>query len=162
MRGASAAPIAEVSMTIQEILGRKGRDVVTIAPERSVYDAARTLVEHNIGGLVVVSGGRTVGILTERDVLRLTARAPGRLHAITVESAMTRDLVTAAPADDLHYAMSLMTTRRIRHLPVVDDGRLAGIVSIGDLVNACRLLAEDENLHLRGYIQGVPAEAIRH
>ncbi len=149
-------------MTIQEILGRKGRDVITVAPDRSVYDAARILVEHNIGGLVVMTGERPVGILTERDILRLTTRAPGRLDTITVESAMTRDLVTATPADDLQHAMSLMTTRKIRHLPVVEAGRLAGIVSIGDLVNACRLMAEDENLHLRGYIQGVPAEAIRH
>jgi CBS domain-containing protein len=148
-------------MTILEILGHKDRSVITIAPDRSVLDAVMTLVEHNIGGLVVVSGEQPVGILTERDVLRLTARTPGALHTIPVESAMTRSLVTATPTDDLRQAMALMTSRKIRHLPVLDAGQLVGIVSIGDLVNACRLLAEDENLHLKGYIQGAPAEAIK-
>ncbi|HSR41344.1 MAG TPA: CBS domain-containing protein [Longimicrobiales bacterium] len=140
-------------MKIREILRRKGHDVVTVAPTSSVLDAVRTLVEHNIGSLVVIDeGDAPAGIITERDVLRLTSRAPGTLDETAVASAMTRDLVTATPDDELHEMMGVMTERRIRHLPVLEEGRLAGIVSIGDLVNACWSEARDENAHLREYI----------
>jgi CBS domain-containing protein len=141
-------------MTLQKILDRKGHEVVTIAPDRSVLQAAQLLVEHNIGGVVVMEEGSPVGILTERDVLRLTALSPGRLDRVSVGEAMSRPLVTGSAGDDMLDVMGLMTDRRIRHLPILDHGRLAGIVSIGDLVNACRLAAEEENEHLRGYIQG--------
>jgi len=149
----------EVRVTIRDILRRKGQRVVTITPDCTVLEAVNTLVAHNIGGLVVTSGDRPIGILTERDVLRLTARAPGQLQSFEVGAVMTRELILATPEHDLHEAMGLMTERKIRHLPVMNGDALAGIVSIGDLVNACRELAEDENQHLRGYIQGVPAEA---
>lgn len=141
-------------MKIDEILRNKGRDVVTITPQRTVLEAARVLVDRNIGSLVVVEGRRPVGILTERDVLRLTALAPEDMGTLAVADAMTRDMVTAAPGDGLRTMMDVMTEKRIRHLPVVDDGELAGIISIGDLVNACRLSVEAENSHLREYIQG--------
>ena len=136
------------------ILSRKGSDVVTIEEERTVLEAVRRLVEHDIGGLVVTEGERPVGIITERDVLRLTADSPGVLDSIRVGAAMTRDVVTTDPDADLHEMMGVMTNRRIRHLPVVVDGRLAGIVSIGDLLNAAREVAEQENTHLRQYIHG--------
>jgi CBS domain-containing protein len=151
-----------VHVTIADILRHKGRGVVTITQDRSVLDAVRVLVENNIGGLIVIDGDRPIGILTERDVLRLTARSAGQLESFTIGSVMTRDLVTATPAHHLQQAMTLMTERRIRHLPVLEDQALVGIVSIGDMVNACRSEAEEENGHLRGYIQGVPAEAVRH
>lgn len=141
-------------MKIDEILRNKGRDVVTIAPQKTVLEAARVLVDRNIGSLVVVEGRRPVGILTERDVLRLTALAPEDMGTLPVADTMTRDMVTASPADGLREMMDVMTEQRIRHLPVVDDGELAGIISIGDLVNACRLSVEAENSHLREYIQG--------
>jgi CBS domain-containing protein len=141
-------------MRLQEILDRKGHDVITITPDRSVLQAVELLVEHNIGGVVVVEEGSLVGILTERDVLRLTARTPGALDALTVAETMTRELVTGLADDDMLDVMGLMTRRRIRHLPILDEGRLAGIVSIGDLVNACRRTAEEENQHMREYIQG--------
>jgi CBS domain-containing protein len=141
-------------MRIQEILRHKGHDVVTIPQDRSALDAVMLLVEHNIGGVMVVDADRPIGILTERDILRLTARAAGRLDTVTVASAMTRDLVTATADIELHDAMGLMTRHKIRHLPVLDGERLAGMVSIGDLVDACRTAAEQENDHLREYIQG--------
>jgi CBS domain-containing protein len=141
-------------MRLQEILDRKGHDVITITPDRSVLQAVELLVEHNIGGVVVVEDGSLVGILTERDVLRLTARTPGALDGLTVAETMTRELVTGLADDDMLDVMGLMTRRRIRHLPILDEGRLAGIVSIGDLVNACRRTAEEENQHMREYIQG--------
>lgn len=142
-------------MKIEEILRRKGREVVTIRGEETVLDAVRRLVEHDIGSLVVEDGGRVVGIFTERDVLRLTARRPGELPELRVEEVMTREVRTATPDDEVSQTMDVMTERRIRHLPVLERGRLAGIISIGDLLNACRVSAEDENEQLRSYIHGV-------
>lgn len=141
-------------MKIDEILRNKGREVVTITPQRTVLEAARVLVDRNIGSLVVVEGRRCVGIVTERDVLRLTALAPEDMGTLPVGDTMTRDMVTASPGDGLREMMNVMTEERIRHLPVVDDGELVGIISIGDLVNACRLSVEAENSHLRQYIRG--------
>jgi len=140
-------------MKIREILRKKGHDVVTVGPDHSVIEAVRMLVRHNIGGLVVMEGERPAGIITERDVLRLTADGPPSLESVQVGSVMTRELITAGPDDDLHELMDVMTERRVRHLPVMEDERLVGIVSIGDLVNACRTVAEDENVHLRRYIR---------
>ena len=140
-------------MRLKEILVRKGHHVQSIAEDRSVLEAAKELVHHNIGSLLVTRAGRVTGILTERDVLRLAAER-GPLDALAVGSIMTADLVLAGPDDELYDAMGVMTERRIRHLPVMDGGHVVGIVSIGDLVNACRVVAEDENAHLRQYIHG--------
>lgn len=96
-------------MKIEEILQTKGRDVVTIAESRSVLEAAQLLVDRNIGGLVVTDGGRPTGILTERDILRLTARSPGELGSIQVGTVMTRDVITATPEDRLADVMGVMT-----------------------------------------------------
>lgn len=141
-------------MKIRDILQRKGQEVVTTSPDHPVLHAMRTLVEHNIGSLIVMEGSEILGILTERDVLRLGARDPTLLSSTRVGDAMTRDLVVGVAEDDIHYVMNVMTESRIRHLPIVRDGALAGIVSIGDLVNACRREAEVENRYLRDYIQG--------
>jgi len=142
-------------MKIKQILRTKGHDVVTISESQTVLDAARLLVARNIGGLVVVEGQRPTGILTERDILRLTAQAPGELSSIRVGNVMTREMLTASPEDSLARMMDVMTENRIRHLPIIEGDRLAGIVSIGDLLNACRTSAETENSQLREYIQGV-------
>ncbi|NNF27932.1 MAG: CBS domain-containing protein [Gemmatimonadetes bacterium] len=142
-------------MKILEILRSKGHNVVTITESQSVLEAVRLLVAENIGGLVVTEGERPTGILTERDILRLTARAPSELGSISIGSVMTRDLITSSPQDRLSDMMDVMTENKIRHLPVVESGRLVGIISIGDLVNACRVSAETENSELRQYIQGV-------
>jgi len=142
-------------MNVRSILATKGHEVVTTSPERSVLDAARTLVEHDIGALVVTEAGVLLGILSERDVLRLTARSPGALASVRVEDAMTKDVVVAEEADTVELAMDLMTRHRVRHLPIVREGRLRGIVSIGDVVNAVRTQAEVENQQLRDYIGGV-------
>lgn len=141
-------------MKIEEILRTKGREVVTITGDRGVLEAARVLVDHNIGSLVVVEGRRPVGIVTERDLLRTTAARSSDLESIRVAEVMTREMITAGPGDRLREMMDVMTRQRIRHLPVIDDGELVGIISIGDLVNACRQSVEAENSHLREYIQG--------
>ncbi len=142
-------------MKIGDILRTKGREVETIAESQTVLAAARVLVERNIGSLVVTDGQRLVGIFTERDILRLTAREPRELASIQIGGVMTRDVITAAPDDTVAAVMDVMTENRVRHVPIVAGGELAGIVSIGDLVNACRESAESENSQLRQYIQGV-------
>jgi len=141
-------------MKAERILSRKGHNVVTIASDRSVAEAVRVLVEHGIGSVVVTGGEEVLGILTERDILRLADRNPGGLAEIRVEEVMTRDLVVAAPQDSVPHLMELMTHHRVRHLPILEDGVLRGLVSIGDVVNALRLEAQAENTHLRQYVQG--------
>ncbi len=140
-------------MKIRDILRHKGHDVVTASTGDSVLQAVRVLVDHNIGGVVVVEGGEVIGILTERDILRLVASKPDELQALEVGQVMTRDVIRLAPDDDLAHVMEVMTENRIRHLPVIEESRLAGIVTIGDVVNAFRRVAEDENAHLRQYIK---------
>lgn len=142
-------------MRIREIIQSKGAFVVTVDPDRTVMDAMKVLVNHGIGAVVVVQGEDIAGILTERDVLRLGAASASSLETTRVAEAMTRDLIVAVPDDDLDYAMETMTRNRIRHLPVVEGGRLAGMLSIGDVVNAVRRRVESENRHLRDYIQGI-------
>lgn len=141
-------------MRLSDILRVKGSVVVTIDPDRTVLDAASTLVDHNIGAVVVVEEGATVGILSERDILRLTAQAPEELERTSVADIMTRKVVFAGEADSLASAMESMTGNRIRHLPVVRDEELVGMVSIGDVVNALRTEFEEENQHLKQYITG--------
>lgn len=141
-------------MRIQEILDSKGDRVVTTSPNGTVLDAMEVLNEHNIGAVVVVEGDAIRGILSERDVLRLGAGNPQLLSTTSIRDAMTRNVIVGLPDDQVHAAMGVMTRNRIRHLPIVMDGRLAGIVSIGDLVNACWVKAADENQYLKDYIQG--------
>jgi CBS domain-containing protein len=141
-------------MKLEEILRHKGHDVVTITETKSVLTAAQALVDHNIGALLVTEGEHLTGILTERDILRVTARSPGELDSIQVGAVMTRELITAGPQDRLTEMMDVMTQNKIRHLPVLEGDGLIGIISIGDLVNASLVVAEEENSHLRSYIQG--------
>lgn len=142
-------------MRIQELLQGKGHSVVTITEEKTVLDAVQVLVEHNIGGVVVTKEGQPTGIITERDILRLTARAPAELGSIQVGEVMTRELITARSDDLVTALMDVMTENRIRHVPIVDEDRLTGIISIGDVLNACRAESDAENSQLRKYIQGV-------
>jgi len=125
-------------MKIAAILATKGADVETIWPDRRVREAVALLARRNIGALVVVDEGQApVGIMSERDVVRAAA-TDETIFARPVSAIMTRNLVTATPEDDLLSVANVMTERRIRHLPVVQAGRLVGIVSIGDVVKAQR------------------------
>jgi len=141
-------------MRIREVLDRKGSAVVTVEPDRTVHEAMKVLVEHNIGAVVVARDSVIVGILTERDVLRLGAAGPESLATTRVADAMTTDLVVGVAEDLVDYAAGIMTANRIRHLPIVEGERLAGVVSIGDIVNAMKREKEVENRYLRDYIQG--------
>ncbi len=142
-------------MRISDILHTKGSEVISVAPNQTVLTAVRILSEHRIGALVVRTGDEVLGILTERDVLDLAAGDPRRVESTRVEDVMTSDVLVAVPEDDLEYVMNIMTENRVRHLPIVVDGRLEGIVSIGDVVNAVRRGMEAENRHLKDYIHGV-------
>jgi CBS domain-containing protein len=145
-------------MRVKEILSRKGSKVVTISPTETVHEAIQALVEHNIGGLVVTaSNGTVVGIITERDIMRESAERSDRLKVTTVGDVMTRDLIIGVPDDDLEYVMGIMTKNRIRHLPVLDESGLVGIVSIGDVVNTHLNKTAFENRMLKDYIHGVNA-----
>ncbi len=141
-------------MNVQSILGGKGTDVATIAQTASLRDAIRILGERRIGALVVSGDGRVIeGILSERDVVRTAAA--GTLDGVSVGAVMSTNVVTCSAGDGVDQLMSLMTERRIRHLPVVDDnGRLSGIVSIGDVVKARLTELEHENQALADYISG--------
>ena len=131
-------------MNIAHLLAGKGRGVVTIGPEDSIRQALGLLAQHNIGALIVVDNRQQpVGILSERDIVREAARNEG-VFAQPVSALMTRNVVIGAPQDDVQAVAHTMTERRIRHVPVMDQGALVGIVSIGDLVKAQRDQYEGE------------------
>jgi CBS domain-containing protein len=125
-------------MNIRSLLATKSGPPITIRPEQSVREAVALLTKHNIGALIVVNAAHTpVGIISERDVVREAARNE-RVFTRTVNEIMTKDVITGLPQDDLISVANTMTEKRIRHLPVVDMGKLVGIVSIGDVVKAQR------------------------
>jgi len=145
----------ERAIPVSEILSAKGSDVLSGPEDLTLVEAARLMVEAGVGSLVVMDGAdRVIGILTERDVLRFTARNPDRLAGTRVGDIMTRELLVGLPTDTVESMMAVMTERRIRHLPILVNGRLAGIVSIGDLVKATVHQANFEVRLLRDYITG--------
>ena len=140
-------------MTIAAVLGTKGSGVETIAADATVADAVRKLGEKRIGALPVVEDGRIVGIMSERDVIySLREHGPGAL-GLSVSAVMSAPAITADPETDVLEALSLMTQRRIRHLPVLERGEIRGIVSIGDLVKHRMERIEAEADAMRAYIQ---------
>ena len=143
-------------MLIRDILRKKGNHVVTIESHRSVHQAIRSLVANNIGALLVISADdQLVGIFTERDILREVAERSGQLRETSVGDVMTRNVIIGVPEDTIEYVMGVMTRNRIRHLPVLEGEELAGIISIGDVVNAQLRETEFENRLLKDYIHGV-------
>jgi len=121
-------------MLIDQILKTKGDVVTTIEASKSLSDAARLLDEKKIGAVVAMNGTSLAGVLSERDIARQVARHGRDALDLTVEESMTRGVITANPAETIDQCLGRMTDRRIRHLPVMRDGELAGIISIGDLV----------------------------
>jgi len=141
-------------MLIRDVVSSKGSSVVTVAPDATVVEVAQVLVQHTIGSVLVVEDGELLGVLTERDVLRLAARVPGLLGSTRAKEIMSTDIIVGLAEDDVAYGLAIMTNNRVRHLPVLDRGRLAGIVSIGDLVNASLTDLQAEVRWLRDYVQG--------
>ena len=141
-------------MKLRDILQVKGSHVYTVRPEQTVQEAVALLVQHRIGALLAQDAhGRTVGIISERDVLRECVDRSDQLAQIKVRDAMTKDLTVGLPEHDIDYTMSVMTEKRIRHLPVMDRGRLLGMISIGDVVKASLEETAYENRYLKEYIQ---------
>lgn len=138
-------------MTIALIIAGRGQ-IITCSPEHSVHEAGRLLAENRIGCLPVTTDGEVVGIFSERDLLYCVARDGGEVLARPVSTVMTAPAITIDKATDVLTALSLMTRRRIRHLPVMDVGRLAGFVSIGDLVKFRMDRIEEEARAMREYI----------
>jgi CBS domain-containing protein len=140
-------------MIVGMILEEKGRDVVTIAADATVGEAVATLAKYKIGALVVVERtDRIVGIVSERDVVRAIARRAGEALADPVSSIMTREVMTCGERETINDVMSRMTRGRFRHLPVARQGRLGGIISIGDVVKARIEEVEREAEEMRIYI----------
>jgi CBS domain-containing protein len=140
-------------MTIAAILEKKGHEVVSISPEAKVRDAVALLAERRIGAVPVAAGGRVAGIISERDVIYCLKSDGAAILDWPVSRVMTSPAITAEPSMPALVALSQMTKRRIRHLPVVEDGRLTGIVSIGDLVAYRIARIEEEAEAMRSYIQ---------
>ena len=142
-------------MTIAAILERKGRDVITVEASTTVRGAVALLAEKRIGAVPVMEGGRVAGVLSERDVIYCLRTEGAAVLDRTVDKVMTAPAITVEPQVPVLVALSQMTKRRIRHLPVVEGGKLVGLVSIGDLVAYRISRIEDEAEAMRTYIQSV-------
>ncbi|WP_406853990.1 CBS domain-containing protein [Alsobacter sp. KACC 23698] len=139
-------------MTVSRILTTKGREVVTIQPHRTLSEAARVLGERKIGAVVVTGAdGQVLGILSERDIVRALVRGPESLQD-AVSAHMTAEVITCAPDMLIVDVMEEMTSGRFRHMPVVERGRLSGIISIGDVVKHRLTEMQHETEALREYI----------
>jgi CBS domain-containing protein len=142
-------------MKVQAMLSAKGNKVATTLPETVISTVIRMLKLEGVGALVVSEDGdHVVGIISERDVVRGLAEHGGELLDMQVADLMTQNVKTCSPEDDLKHIMTEMTRSRIRHLPVTEDGRLCGIVSIGDVVKTRLDELETETSVLRDYIVG--------
>jgi CBS domain-containing protein len=142
-------------MRIQDVLRHKGSAVATVTPEASVHELLAALSKHRVGALVVSADGQQVeGIVSERDVVRRLHDSGADLLTRTVSSIMTASVHTCGPEDLIDDLMRAMTERRIRHIPVVVDGNLCGIVSIGDIVKFRIDELETERRQLENYING--------
>lgn len=140
-------------MVISVILKGKGHEVVSVSPGDKVLDVARVLTERGIGAaLVRDAAGGMLGIISERDIVRGMANQGQGTTQLPAEKLMTRDLVTVTPHTPVSEAMELMTRKRVRHLPVLENGGLVGMVSIGDLVKARIDEAEHEAAELKAYV----------
>jgi CBS domain-containing protein len=139
-------------MRIADVLRNKGASVATITPETSVSGLLTELTVHNIGAMVVMSPDGLVGIVSERDVVRKLHEMGADILKRPVSEIMTTLVATCTPSDSVDSLSALMTTNRVRHVPVMDNGRLAGIVSIGDVVKTRMEELEAKHEQLQAYI----------
>ena len=139
---------------VADILNTKGTTIFSIRSDDSVYEAVRSMVGHNVGSLLVVDGDDVKGIVTERDYLREIVLKGRTSKTTQVHEIMTTEVVAVDPTRPIEECMAVMTDRRIRHLPVVNDGALVGVISIGDLVKQIASDREVEIRYLTDYITG--------
>jgi CBS domain-containing protein len=140
-------------MTVRAVLESKGYNIVTVDPAATVRAAVKLLSERRIGAVLAMADGRIAGILSERDVVRVLGERGAAILDEKVEQVMTRKVITCGPADTVAAIMEKMTEGKFRHLPVVDDGKVVGLVSIGDVVKRRVLDYEHEQEALRDYIK---------
>ena len=144
----------EIHGTVRDILQNKHGEVWTTRPSDTVYEAIGLMGEKNIGALVAMEEGEVVGVFSERDYSRKVVLQGRTSRNTMVGDILARPAITVHSSDSIETCMQLMTSQRIRHLPVVDDGRLVGLVSIGDLVNWVMHSQRHTILQLQGYIAG--------
>lgn len=144
----------EIIGTVYDVLHNKTGEIWTTSPEDTVYDAIRLMGERNIGALVAIEHGKVVGILSERDYSRKVVLQGRTSRDTKVGEILSSPAITVRSRDGIEKCMQLMTGNRIRHLPVVDDGRLAGLISMGDLVNWVMNSQQHTIQQLQGYISG--------
>ena len=141
-------------LSVQQLLDHKPKAIHSIAPDDPVLAAIRKMAEHHIGALLVMSGDRLVGIISERDYARKVVLMGRSSTETRVEAIMTSKVITVIPRQDAHDCMRLMTDKRIRHLPVMNGDRVVGVLSIGDLVRAVIQEQERTIADLESYIHG--------
>ena len=139
---------------VNHLLDAKGRHVVSVGPDASVFDAIKTMADQTVGSLLVMEDTELLGIITERDYARKVILKGRSSENTRVAEIMTSDVLTTSGAETVNHCMELMTERRIRHLPVVEDNRVTGMISIGDLVQAIISDQQEEIEHLEHYISG--------
>ncbi|HEY0841424.1 CBS domain-containing protein [Methylotenera sp.] len=140
--------------TLQQLLdGKKYKEVISIAPSRPVFDALVILAEYKIGALIVLDGQNLVGIFSERDYAREVILKGRSSKTTSINEVMTSKVLTASPNDSVEHALSLMTEHRIRHLPVVVDEKVVGVLSIGDLVKETIAYQQELIKQLQSYIK---------
>ncbi len=142
-----------MAMKVKDILKDKGLEVIAIHSDVTVDSAVKKMVERNIGAILVMEDNTCVGLFTERDVLKCWTRHSS-FDKVAIKDVMSRDLLVIEPEDDLDYAMTIMTNKQIRHLPVIDRGRLVGVVSMRDVVKYHTGNLEAEVHYLKDYILG--------
>ncbi len=141
---------------VQHLLDSKGRDVISISAETSVLDAVKIMAEKSIGSLLVMRGDELMGIITERDYARKVIIKGRSSRTTAVGEIMTTEVCTTSSQESVSNCMAVMTRRKIRHLPVRDEGKVVGMISIGDLVLAIISEQQQEIEHLEHYISGQP------
>lgn len=140
--------------TLQQVLdSKKIHDIISISPDRLVFDALVVLAEHKIGAVLVLDGDKLAGIFSERDYAREVILKGRASKTTKISEVMTSVVLTATPRDTVDYAMSLLSEKRIRHLPIVDNGKVVGILSIGDLVKETIEYQQYLIKQLESYIQ---------
>jgi CBS domain-containing protein len=143
-----------MDIPVSSILRDKGDWVISIHPDATVFETISRMVEHNVGAVVVTQAGELAGIFTERDYLRRIVLQGRTSRTTEVREVMTSEVVCATPAHTVSECMQMMTEKKCRHLPVLRDGKLAGLISIGDCVKCLLKTSEEEIETLRGFIQG--------
>lgn len=139
---------------VNHLLDGKGRDIVSIAPGASVFDAIKLMADKAVGSLLVMDGQAMLGIVTERDYARKVILKGRSSENTSVAEIMTSDVLATSGSETVNACMQMMTDKRIRHLPVVEDDEVIGIISIGDLVNAIITDQQEEIEQLENYISG--------